>query len=144
MYVVILGAGEVGLGLTRWLLAADHEVTVIDPDPLRCAELDDEFGGISIVGDGTDPDVLAKAGCNRADVFVGARGADEENLVACQLARHHFQTLRTVSLVAIPERESLFDLLGIDATVNTTDAVVDRLKDGLGGALAQELDGDGG
>ena len=140
MYVVILGAGKVGFTLARWLVAADHEVAVIDWDPSRCAALEDELGGISVVGDGTDAGVLARAGCNRADIFVGAGGVDEDNLVACQLARHRFGALRTISLVNIPEHEALFALLGIDVTVNATDMIVGRLKEELSGAAAQELE----
>ena len=141
MYVVILGAGRVGLGLARWLLATEHEVAVIDRDPSRCAELEDELGSIAVLGNGTDAAVLAKAGCNRADVFVGATSADEDNLLACQLARHHFNATRAISLVSIPENEELFPVLGIDATVNTVDVVVDRLRQALSGASARDWEG---
>ena len=141
MYVVILGAGRVGLGLARWLLATEHEVAVIDRDPSKCAELEEELGGITVLGDGTDAAILAKAGCNRADVFVGATGADEDNFLACQLARHHFNASRTISLVSIPDHETLFPMLGIDGTVNTVDVVVDRLKQALSGASARDWEG---
>ena len=143
MYVVILGAGRVGFELARWLLATEHEVAVIDRDPARCAELEEALGGITVLGDGTDAAILAKAGCNRADVFVGATGADEDNLMACQLARHHFNATRAISLVSIPAHEELFPTLGIDATVNTVDVVVDRLKAALSGASTRDWEGAG-
>lgn len=139
MYVVILGAGKVGFALARWLVTSDHEVAVIDWDPSRCAALEDELGGISVVGDGTDAGVLARAGCNRADIFVGAGGVDEDNLIACQLARHRFGALKTISLVNIPEHEALFALLGIDVTVNATDMIVGRLREELSGAAILDL-----
>ena len=139
MYVVILGAGKVGFALACWLVASDHEVAVIDWDPSRCAALEDELGGISVVGDGTDAGVLARAGCNRADIFVGASGVDEDNLIACQLARHRFGALKTISLVNIPEHEALFALLGIDVTVNATDMIGGRLREELSGAAILDL-----
>jgi trk system potassium uptake protein TrkA len=139
VYVVILGAGKVGFALARWLVTSDHEVAVIDWDPSRCAALEDELGGISVVGDGTDAGVLARAGCNRADIFVGAGGVDEDNLIACQLARHRFGALKTISLVNIPEHEALFALLGIDVTVNATDMIVGRLREELSGAAILDL-----
>lgn len=141
MYVVILGAGKVGFALARWLVTSDHEVAVIDWDPSRCAALEDELGGISVVGDGTDAVVLARAGCNRADIFVGAGGVDEDNLIACQLARHRFGALKTISLVNIPEHGELFALLGIDVTVNATDMIVARLRGELSGAAIRDLEG---
>jgi trk system potassium uptake protein TrkA len=139
VYVVILGAGKVGFALACWLVASDHEVAVIDWDPSRCAALEDELGGISVVGDGTDAGVLARAGCNRADIFVGASGVDEDNLIACQLARHRFGALKTISLVNIPEHEALFALLGIDVTVNATDMIGGRLREELSGAAILDL-----
>jgi trk system potassium uptake protein TrkA len=139
VYVVILGAGKVGFALARWLVTSDHEVAVIDWDPSRCAALEDELGGISVVGDGTDAGVLARAGCNRADIFVGAGGVDEDNLIACQLARHRFGALKTISLVNIPEHEALFALRGIDVTVNATDMIVGRLREELSGAAILDL-----
>ena len=140
MYVVILGAGKVGFALARWLVTSDHEVAVIDWDPSRCAALEDELGGISVVGDGTDAGVLARAGCNRADIFVGAGGVDEDNLIACQLARHRFGALKTISLVNIPEHEALFARLGIDVTVNATNMIVGRLREELSGAAILDLE----
>ena len=140
MYVVILGAGKVGFALACWLVASDHEVAVIDWDPSRCAALEDELGGISVVGDGTDAGVLARAGCNRADIFVGAGGVDGDNLIACQLARHRFGALKTISLVNIPEHEALFARLGIDVTVNATNMIVGRLREELSGAAILDLE----
>jgi trk system potassium uptake protein TrkA len=140
VYVVILGAGKVGFALARWLVTSDHEVAVIDWDPSRCAALEDELGGISVVGDGTDAGVLARAGCNRADIFVGAGGVDEDNLIACQLARHRFGALKTISLVNIPEHEALFARLGIDVTVNATNMIVGRLREELSGAAILDLE----
>ena len=99
MYVLIVGAGRVGVSLARWLLAADHEVAVIERDAARCAALENELGSISVAGDGTEADILARAGANRADVFIAATGRDDDNMVACQLARHRFGASRIVAEV---------------------------------------------
>lgn len=139
MYVVIVGAGRVGVFLARWLLAAEHEVAVVDKDSARCAALDDELGSITVLGDGTEAGILARAGVNRADVFIATTRRDDCNLVACQLARHRFGASRTVTLVNIPDHQMLFDRLGIDVTINTTELVVDRIQEELSGLLVEAV-----
>ena len=141
MYVVIVGLGQLGQSLAEWLTGAQHEVAVVDRNAARCAALDDRLGSVSVVGDGTEASVLAKAGTNRADIFMAATGRDDVNLVACQLARHRFGVPRTLSLVNIPDHEALFNLLGIDATVNTTELIVDSVRRQLAGLMAEDLGG---
>ena len=139
MYVLIVGAGEIGVALARWLVAAEHEIAVVEKDASRCAAVDDELGSISVIGDGTEAEVLAKAGANRADVFIATTGKDDENMVACQLAKHRFGASRTISLANNPDNERLFNLLRIDSTVNTTDLVVGRIQEDPGGLLVEEV-----
>jgi trk system potassium uptake protein TrkA len=134
MYIVILGAGTIGTAIAKWLLSIDHEVSVIDTNASRCAALDEELGSVSVIGNGTDASILIRAGCNRSDVFIGTSGFDEDNLVACQLARNEFGALKTIAFVKIPEHEELFTTLGIDVVINQTDILIDRLKSELGGS----------
>ena len=131
MYVVIVGAGRVGRSLAASLVAAEHEVAVIDRDASRCADLEDELGSIAVIGDGTEAEVLARAGVNRADVFVAATGRDDENLVACQLAKQRFRASKTVSLANLPDHQWLFNMLGIDVTIDATELIVGRIQEEL-------------
>jgi trk system potassium uptake protein TrkA len=141
MYVVILGAGRIGVSLARWLLAAQHEVTVIDNDATKCAALDDELGSISVVGDGTEAGILGRAGVNRADIFIASTERDDHNMVACQLAKHRFGASHTISLASISDYETLFSRLGIDLTINITELAVARIQEGLRELLAEEMRG---
>lgn len=138
MYVVVVGAGKVGVSLARWLVAAGHEVAVVERQGSRCADLDDELGSVSVIGDGTEVGILARAGVNRADIFVAATDRDDDNLMACQLAKHRFGVSRTISLVHIPDHERLFNLLGIDLCINTTALLVVKMEEVLSGLLVEE------
>ena len=140
MYAVIVGAGRIGGSLARWLVAAGNEVAVIDWDRSRCQSLEDQLGSISVVGDGTEESILGKAGANRADVFVATTDRDDQNLMACQVAKHRFGASRTISIVNIPDHEPLFNMLAIDLTINITDLIVGKIQDRLGGLMAEELD----
>ena len=140
MYFVIIGAGLIGTTLAKWLVAADHEIVVIDRDPVNCSSLEDELGSVTVVGDGTEEGVLMKAGANRADVLVAATNSDEDNLVACQMAKYRFGVDRIVALINIPDHERLFDLLGIGLTINVADLVINKIQEELSGLLIEEID----
>ena len=132
MYVVVVGAGRLGVSLSRWLVAGGHEIAVVEKDRSRCSVLDEALGSVSVAGEGTDASVLAKAGANRADVVIATTGKDAVNLVACQLARHHFGVSRTISVVNTRDHTDLFGLLGIDVTIDVTELVLGRIhQEGL-------------
>ena len=112
MYVLIVGAGRVGSAIARWLLAGDHEIAVIDKDPERCSAIEEELGGVAVLGDATEATILAKAGANRADLLIATTRREDENLVACQLAKHRFGEGRGVAVRNGPGHVGLLSLLG--------------------------------
>jgi len=133
MYVVIVGCSSVGYHLTKVLLTAGHEVTVVEKTHTRCQLLWDELGSVVIEGDGTDERVLKSAGTARADIFVGAAESDETNLVACQIAKHVFQVPHTMSIIQDTKNQPLFEVLGINVVVNATHLMVTALEEGVPG-----------
>ena len=135
---MIVGGGRIGLAIAKWLVEADHEVAVIDRDSSRCAAIDEQLGSLSVLGDATEASVLARAGTSRADVFITATSNDAENMLACQFAKHRFGTDSILSIVNIPGHDKLFRLLGIDNALNTTDLVIDTLREVTSALLAEE------
>jgi trk system potassium uptake protein TrkA len=121
MYIIIVGGGKIGYNLTKFLLAAKHEVLLIEKDEVRASALVAQFGeAVVIAGDGSRVLTLREGGTNRANVLVAVTGADEENLVICQVAKTVFNCPRTIARVNDPRDESLFSALGVDATVSST------------------------
>ncbi|HAL47557.1 MAG: TrkA family potassium uptake protein [SAR202 cluster bacterium] len=141
MYILIVGAGRVGAAVARQLLMAEHEITVIDNDPERCMVIEEEFGGVVVLGEGAEAAILGRAGANRANVFIATTRRDDDNLVACQLAKHWFGATRVVALVNVPEHVELFNRLGIDVSVNTAQLLVDKIEDSLSTMLTEEVGG---
>ena len=137
MYAVVVGGGRIGRTIARWLLAAAHEVAVVDRSPTVCSVVEEELGSVSVLGDATEVGVLAKVGANRADVLIAATGADDVNLVACQMAMHKFDVSRTISVVNEPENETLFRTLGVGAVVNVTDIAVAGIQENLSDLLVE-------
>ena len=133
MFALIAGCSEVGYHLTRALMAAGHEVLVLEKDRARYRMLTEELGGVAVHGDGADERTLREAGAARADVFFALTGRDETNLVACQLAKHVFNAPRTLALVRDPKNEPVFHFLGVDVVVNSVQLLLAYLEEGIPG-----------
>lgn len=124
MYVVVIGGGNVGYYLTKELLAAGHEVVVIEEDPHRARQIADELGSIVIANDGCEGRYQAEAGMGRADVVAAVTGDDAVNLAASQVAKMRFNVPRSIARVNDPTNEKLFRQLSIDETVSPTRAIL--------------------
>jgi len=128
MYIIIVGGGKIGYHLAKALLAEGHELLVIEKDRNRIEFISGELGSVCMLGDGCETAVLAEAGTNRADMLIAVTGDDEDNLVACQLAKHKFKVPRTIARLSNPKNETLFHLLGIDVTVSSTDVIMENIE----------------
>jgi trk system potassium uptake protein TrkA len=124
VYVVVIGGGNVGYYLTKELLAAGHEVVVIEEDPARARQIADELGSIVIANDGCEGRYQAEAGMARADVAAAVTGDDAVNLAASQVAKMRFNVPRTIARVNDPKNEKLFRQLSIDETVSPTRSIL--------------------
>ena len=120
VFVLVVGGGKVGYYLAKELIDAGHEVALMEKDPTRARQIADEIGSIVIPHDGCEGKYLGEAGCNRADVVAAVTGDDEDNLVICQMAKHHFDVPRTIARVNNPKNEALFRHLGVDEQVSPT------------------------
>ena len=94
MYIIIVGGGKVGYYLAKQLVEDGHEVLVIEKDAAKCQQIADELGDIVLRGDGCEGTTLEAAGTGRADLFIAVTGDDEDNLVACQVAKNKFDVPR--------------------------------------------------
>jgi trk system potassium uptake protein len=122
MYIVISGGGKVGLQLGRLLSGKGHTVALIEKKPEIVGRLADELptGILLVEGDGCDLHVQEDAGTRRADVFVAVTGSDQDNLVACQLAKVRFGVKRALARVNSQKNEYTFNALGIEGISSTT------------------------
>ena len=115
MYVVIMGCGRVGARLAKLLVNAGHEVAVLDTNTSAFDRLGSDFGGTTIVGNGTDMETLRGAGIERADAFAAVTQGDNRNIMASQIAKHIFNVPRVVTRIYDPIRTDTFKALGLDA-----------------------------
>ncbi len=128
MFVLVVGGGKVGYYLAKELLNSGHEVALMEKDGTRARQIADEIGSIVIPHDGCEGKYLGEAGCNRADVVAAVTGDDEDNLVICQMAKHHFDVPRTIARVNNPKNESLFRHLGVDELISPTRMILGSIE----------------
>ena len=119
-----VGGGKVGYYLAKELLEAGHELVVLEKNSGRARQIADELGSIVLNRDGCEGKYLAEAGANRAAIVAAVTGDDEDNLVVCQMAKHHFDVPRTIARVNNPKNEELFRHLGVDEIISPTRMVL--------------------
>ena len=69
MNIVIIGGGKLGYSLAINMLDRDFRVNVIEKNKVRAMNLANELDAEVICGDGTELEVLMKAGVQEADCF---------------------------------------------------------------------------
>jgi trk system potassium uptake protein TrkA len=130
MFVLIVGAGRVGSAVARSALAAGHEVSVLDEDPLSHERLDagqsqswEDSGGHFTVGTALELDALVQAGIERADVFIASTDGDNTNLIIAQIAQRRFAVARVIARVMDPARAGWYGEQGLDTISPTRHAI---------------------
>lgn len=135
MNIVIVGGGKIGFYLAKTLLNSKHKITVIDKEHDMCRKMANELGVEVIHADATDFDGLDMAQTSYADVFIAVTGKDEDNLIACQLAKKKFGVKRTISNVNNPKNIEVLEKLGVDHATSSTSVIAE--------AIEKEIDFDG-
>ncbi|MEQ8153306.1 MAG: TrkA family potassium uptake protein [Clostridiaceae bacterium] len=125
MKVIIIGGGQVGSYLASLLLSNGHEILVIEKNEKTYNKLEKQFPqGTVTLGDGSDPEVLEKAGIAATNVVAAVSGADETNLVVSTLAKMEFGVPRVVARVNNPKNAWLYNSgMGVDVGVNQADVM---------------------
>lgn len=133
MQIIIVGGGKTGSYLAP-ILKGDGSSVVVVENRRRVAEkfqanLPDQR---VIVGNGTSPEVLERAGVMGADVVIAATGSDEVNLVVSTLAKVEYQVPRVVARVNNPKNSWMFnESMGVDVGINQADLIARSVQEGL-------------
>jgi trk system potassium uptake protein TrkA len=148
MLVLIVGAGRVGSAVAKATLAAGHEVSVLDEDPLSHERLDkdqrdswEDSGGQFTLGTALEIDALLEAGIERADVFIAATNGDNTNLVIAQVAQKRFNVPKVIARVLDPYRAQWYEEQGLNTICPTQHAIEIFERAVLGDAAAAPAGG---
>ena len=127
---MVVGAGRVGSTVAKKALAAGHEVSVLDEDPLSHERLDanqptswEDAGGRFTVGTALEIDALLEAGIEQADTFIASTNGDNTNLVIAQIAQRRFGVQRVIARVLDPARAAWYREQGLETICPTQYAI---------------------
>jgi trk system potassium uptake protein TrkA len=126
MKVVIVGCGRVGSTLAENLDAEGHEVIIFDVRTSAFDRLPEAFKGSAVRGDGTDEEVLRRAGAEGADIFLSLTEGDNRNVMAAQVAVESFGVPQVIAKINDPVRAAAYAELGI-VTLCRTNLMVDSV-----------------
>lgn len=87
MKITIVGAGRVGVHLSKYFADEQQDVYLIDKNPDHLALLESDFNMRTYCGEPTDFETLRDANSENADIFVAVTADTAENLVACSMAK---------------------------------------------------------
>ncbi len=149
MFIIIVGCGKLGYYLAKTLAPHRHRLVLIEEDPDMCQKIGGELTGLGITlihGDGTSSSALREADITAADMLIAVTGHDQNNLVACQLAKNYFGVPRTIARVNNPKNINVFRSLGVDSVVSSTAYIADLIEhevdwEGINRMLSQKIDG---
>jgi len=131
--VIVAGAGRLGTQIAQVLAAAHNEVTLIDVDDDRVAELEGRVPVRLIAGDACEPALLEDAGALTADLVVATTGDDEDNLVISLLAKRQFSVSRVAARINDADNAWLFDeRWGVDVAVPSATPLISLIEEATG------------
>lgn len=126
--IVIAGAGKLGVDITEIMLKKGHDVRLIEKNNEKCVNLATRLSMRITNGNCTDLPTLKGAGTQGADVFIAVTGRDEDNLIACQLARSKFGARKTISRSNNPNNKRIMQHLGVDYVICSSEEVAKQIE----------------
>jgi trk system potassium uptake protein TrkA len=87
MKIIIAGAGEVGLHLTKMLNSEKHNISLIDTREERLKLVAAELDIHTFKGSVTSIDMLSKAGAENSDLFISVTSSEQSNITSAILAK---------------------------------------------------------
>ncbi|RKX62747.1 MAG: Trk system potassium transporter TrkA [Thermodesulfobacteriota bacterium] len=123
MRVIIVGAGEVGYNIAKFLASEKIDIVMIDRDGEKLRNISEELDIATIEGEGSDPSVFKEAGAKNADILIAVTNSDETNMIACLLGKALFNVKRRIARIRNPDYFFNKELLGknyldIDPAIN--------------------------
>ena len=113
-YIIIVGCGRLGATLANTLSDNNGNVLIMDTENSSFRRLASNFGGLSVVANGMDLDDLKNAQIKKASAVIAVTNHDNTNIMVAQLARDLFHVNKVIARLYDPERESVYQDLGID------------------------------
>ncbi|WP_266078441.1 potassium channel family protein [Haladaptatus caseinilyticus] len=126
MYLIIVGAGDIGSQLISIATQNSNDVVVIEKDQARAERASMEFDCLVLHDDATIIDTLEEAGADRADALISTTDQDATNIMVCLLGQE-MDVPSLVSVVHNPEHMNIFRQIGVNVIENPQRLIAEYL-----------------
>jgi trk system potassium uptake protein TrkA len=121
MNIVMIGLGTTGRTILKNLSGEEYTVTIIDEDKDKIENLIEKYDVFGVAGNGACMEIQMEAGVEEADLVIILTESDEQNILACLVAKK-LGAKNTIARVRNPEYRRqivlMKDELGISMIVN--------------------------
>ncbi len=126
MYLIIVGAGDIGSQLISIATQNSNDVVVIEKDQARAERASMEFDCLVLHNDATIIDTLEEAGADRADALISTTDQDATNIMVSLLGQE-LDVPSLVSVVHNPEHMNIFRQIGVNVIENPQRLIAEYL-----------------
>ena len=121
MKIIIIGAYAIGTHLARLLSRNNEDITIIDDDGERLAQIGSDFDLMTMEASPSSINTLTDAGVAAADLFISVTPSQSLNINTCIIA-HALGARKTVAKISDAEftaedKKEFFKRLGIDELI---------------------------
>ena len=131
MKIIIAGAGEVGLHLSKLLSFESHDITLIDNNDVNLKDGENYLDIKVINGDSSSISTLNQANVKDSDLVIGVTASESINFLTCSLSKQ-LGAKRTIARITNPEFISDnsidFKKLGIDEIISPEHLAANEIK----------------
>lgn len=113
-YTIIIGCGRLGANLANALSNEGKDVLIMDENKESFRRLAQNYGGLSILSNGTNLDTLKEANMQNASAVIAVTNHDNTNIMVAQIAKEIFGVERVIARLYDPECEEVYKQLGVN------------------------------
>ena len=117
MYIIVVGAGDIGSSLIDIATRSGNEVVVIERDAQKADEIASQYDCMVLNADATRKATLGDAGAEQADGIISTTDQDATNVMICLLSEE-FEIPAITSVVHNTEHMNLFRRIGVNTIEN--------------------------
>jgi trk system potassium uptake protein TrkA len=126
MYLIIVGAGDIGTPLIDIAIRSGNEVVVVEKDDAKADQVASEHDCLVLNADATTKEILEDAGASQADAIISTTDQDATNIMVCLLAKE-LEIPTVVSVVHNPEHMALYRQIGVNTMENPQQLIAEYL-----------------
>ncbi|WP_265110940.1 potassium channel family protein [Halosolutus halophilus] len=126
MYLIVIGAGDIGSYLIERAIGDGNDVVVIEQDEERASAASAQYDCLVLHDDARNHDTLRDAEIDRADAVISTTDIDATNIMVMLLAEEH-GVPNLVSVVHDPENLPVFEKIGATLIENPQHLIADHL-----------------